>query len=413
MEKIKLTQIDLKQQQSLKLNQAQTFALSFLECRGEDAERIILDAFNENPFVEYTPKTLSTEKDFFNSVLDSYIEEKSLKDVLREQVLEIGYSHDDIMNFLVHSIDEYGYFPTTIYDFITLAYPKASRADIDLRMKLIQKFEPLGVGALNLGDCIRIQTKDHYYKNHIAKICDYLLPDVAVKNYQLISSELNCEYIEVLEIVEIIKQCDPRPGLQYPSKEHHQSPDIYIDTLDSITITLNNDFSSFKVNTDIQDTLDLEFSKKLEQAKLLQYSIHKRNQTLLDVMNCIVNFQKDYFENKTTLKAMTQKDVAVLMSLHESTISRAIKDKIISLNGEIYPLKYFFSEPVSETFNQNDIIRLIKNIIKQESKSKPLSDSKIAKELEIYDIYISRRTVSKYRSIGRIPDSSNRKHSVV
>ena len=296
-------------------------------------------------------------------------------------------------------------------------------------MEILQSLEPCGIGARDLKECLLIQLKNKGILDEIIKeIVLKYLEDIADCKYNYIAKELKITPKEVQAYEDIIKSLEPKPSRGYYTGEETKFiiPDAYIVKMgDEYNVLINKDITpNITINNlykqeilERKNKKEVEYIKeKVNDAISLINDIEQRNNTILKLLECIVKRQKAYFEKgQEYLRPMTLRDLADEMGLHESTVSRAIKDKyILTSRGTIKIKDLFCKGIISSGINEEDVsINTIKNKIKKlinlENKSKPLSDQAICNLLNKEDIAISRRTVAKYREELGIKSSSKRK----
>ena len=296
-------------------------------------------------------------------------------------------------------------------------------------LKILQSLEPCGIGSRNLKECLLIQLKnkgilDEIIKEIILKYLEY----IADCKYNYIAKELKITPKKVQAYGDIIKALEPKPARGYYTGEEIKFiiPDAYIVKIrgeysvimnkDIIpNITINNLYKQEILNG--KNKREVEYVKeKVNDAINLINNVEQRNTTILKLLECIVKKQKEYFENgQEYLKPMTLRELADEMRMHESTVSRAIKDKYILTSRGTIKIKDLFCNRIissgieGEDVSTNTIKNKIKQLIKLENKSKPLSDQAICDLLNKEDIAISRRTVAKYREELDIKSSAKRK----
>ncbi|MGL5951174.1 MAG: RNA polymerase factor sigma-54, partial [Cetobacterium sp.] len=269
-------------------------------------------------------------------------------------------------------------------------------------LDILRGLDPLGVGAFNLIDCLKIQLLNRGIKNKkIEKIIEENLEDIANKNFNKVCLERKIELSTLNRYIEFIKTLNPKPARGYyvNKKTKYIIPDIFVDIVNGeLVISLNEeDIPKIKVRADSRESYNL--------ALTLERSIQKRQKTLLRVSNYILNYQKDFIFKNGSLKTLKIKDIAYDLDLHESTISRAIKDKFLKRGKRIESLKKYI---VLDEKSQNIKVEILK-IIELEDKKIPLPDEKILKILLKKGVEIQRRTIAKYREELGIPSSRSRK----
>jgi RNA polymerase sigma-54 factor len=298
--------------------------------------------------------------------------------------------------------------------------------DILARM---QSFDPVGVCARDLKECLRIQAAHFGFENTIVTdIINNHLHDLEKKNYKGICKALKASMDEVVSAVNVIKEFEPKPGRQF-SEETPQyiNPDIHVYKLeDDFVIMLNDDgMPKLRVNSFYKSTISRGkkisgeaedyIQDKIRSAAWLIKSIHQRQKTIYKVMESILGFQREFFEKGIAhLKPMVLRDVAQDIGMHESTISRVTTNKYAYTPQGIFELKYFFNSSIRLGQGGNiasaSVQEQIRQIILNEDPKKPYSDDKISQLLkQDHHIHIARRTVAKYREMLKVLPSNKRK----
>ncbi len=305
----------------------------------------------------------------------------------------------------------------------------AAEAEVDVELvdevlMEIQTFDPLGVGARSLAECMLIQAM-HYGEDDdlVVKMIKDHLGNLEKKNYQAIARDLKEPLEEIYEAAKVIMEFDPRPGRQYSTDEpHYITPDVYIHKVaDKFFVVPNDDgLPKLKISNFYRAVFDRKdgakdyIKEKLRSAQWLIRSIQQRQRTIIKVTESIIKFQREFFDKGIShLKPLILRDVAEDISMHESTISRVTTNKYVHTPQGIFELKFFFNSGISRT-NGEDLAsqavkQKIKKIISDEPPQRPYSDQKIVQVLKEQSIDIARRTVAKYREQMGILSSSKRK----
>ena len=356
-------------------------------------------------------------------------EEKSLKDYLKEQIGEFNEKCEilDICKYMVENLDAKGYLSVSLFDICKeLAI---SDEDAETALKILQSLEPQGIGARNLKECLKIQLHNLVIDDeNIYRIIDNYLELLAENKYNSIAKELRVTVSEVQKYGDIIKTLEPKPSRGFYTGEtvKYIVPDAYINKFDGqYFISMNEDvLPKLNINSlykeiikNEKDVEAVEYVKdKLNSAMFLIKSIEQRKNTVYRVLEEILVVQKEYFDNGDEyLKPMTLKEIANNLEMHESTISRAIREKYVSVNnGKVIKIKDLFTTGIAsvvggEDISTTNIKKAIKEMVDNEDQKKPLSDQIICNRLNIEGMNISRRTVAKYREELQIKSSSKRK----
>ena len=479
----------LKQQQELKqlqrLSPLQMQVIKLIELNNVEVEERIKQEIEDNPAIETADAELSrddsneesslaeelTQEDLIlgdylsdDDVPDyrlnfssgksepdftefSYFDDKSLHDYLLEQtgLLNLDENKQIIAEYIIGNIDENGYLQR---DLLSISNDLLFQQQMDVTplqlediLYEIQDFDPAGVGARDLQECLLLQLRrlKHGYEADLAiKIIEEYFDEFTKKHYDKIIRQMGISQDDLKDVIEEIVSLNPKPGNtlggSMQTAMNNITPDFIVDNYNNvITIQLNNSnipslqlnrnfselikgFSDNKTSMSADDKQALLFMKqKADSAKWFIDAVKQRQNTLQRTMEAIVNIQYDFFitEDETMLKPMILKDVAERTGFDISTISRVSNSKYVQTNTGIYPLKYFFSEAMQTTDGEDISSREVKMILKEsiesENPSKPLTDDLLTKILNEKGYVIARRTVAKYREQLNIPVARLRK----
>ena len=296
-------------------------------------------------------------------------------------------------------------------------------------LEAVQGLEPAGVAARNLSECLRLQLLRRGGDCALAlRIVEDHLDALARSRFGLIARELGTSAEEVREACALIKTLNPKPGTGFAAREHltYINPDIIVVSFPDHFEVLANDYffpslhmSSYyqqlMKDTDDQEVKDY-LTGKVRQAKWVARSIEQRRSTLLACAQCILELQERFFrQGPGHLTPMSLADVAQRLEVHESTVSRAIRDKYLQCSMGVYPLSYFFSRGLGgstggeEGASPEAAKALLRKLIEEEDKARPLSDQKLSQLMGEQGCAISRRTVAKYRDELGIPSTTGRR----
>jgi RNA polymerase sigma-54 factor len=372
-------------------------------------------------------------RDFNNEELPSYeatLSKKSnLYDHLMWQLRLSSFSKEEeaIGALILGNLDDDGYLQDPLEE---MAKREGLEfAFVEKVLKRIQEFDPVGVGARNLQECLLLQVK------HLAGDFDFDLIENMIqkhignlerKNYPAIAKDLQVTLEEVHESAKVISDLEPKPGRPFSSEEpQYITPDIYVHKIgEDFVIVLNDDgLPKLKISNFYKNVLQKEGASaqtkgyvqdKLKSAIWLIKSIQQRQRTIYRVTESIVKFQKEFFDQGIAhLKPMVLRDVAEDIGMHESTISRVTSNKYVHCPQGILELKFFFNSGINRVDGDALASESVKNKIKQlvsaENPKRPLSDQRIVELLKEANIDIARRTVAKYREMLGILSSSKRK----
>ncbi|MFN3697546.1 MAG: RNA polymerase factor sigma-54 [Pseudobdellovibrio sp.] len=355
---------------------------------------------------------------------------QTLHDHLYWQVKMAGFSEQEerAADAIITYIDDDGYIKTPLAQLAE--EEKVPLEDLEDTLTLIHEFDPAGVGARDLKECLIIQAR-HIQEDttDLLILINNHLKDLEKKNYDAIAKALNKPMEEIVEMCKIIYAMDPKPGRAYAGHDtHYVTPDVYVYKVgDDFSVSLNEDglpklkISNYYRNmlkggsSPTGDTKAADFiSEKLKSAVWLIKSIHQRQRTIFKVAESIVKHQREFFEKGTAyLKPMILRDIAADIGMHESTVSRVTTAKYMHSPQGIFELKYFFNSGIASTDGDalaSEAVKLkIKELVSKEDPKKPLSDQKLVDMLKKDGVDIARRTVAKYREVLKILPSSQRK----
>lgn len=372
--------------------------------------------------------------------------EQSFQERLTEQLhlLDLDDHQFIIADTIIGNLDESGYLKRDIDaivdDLAFSANVMITEQEVEDVLKVIQELDPAGVGARDLQECLLLQInrkQDGDITKYTAKIIlEQFFEEFTKKHYDKISKKLEIEDQDLKEAIDEILRLNPKPGgsMKESAKNHQQIiPDFMITEYEGqLELTLNSrNAPDLKVSREYEQMLRLYaegaktsksdkealmfVKQKLDGAKWFIDAIKQRQQTLLLTMSAIMNYQADYFMSgdEVNLKPMILKDIAEIVGLDISTISRVANSKYVQTNFGIYPLKYFFSESLStdtgEEVSTREVKKILSDAIEAENKRRPLTDEKLMDLLKEKGYNIARRTVAKYREQLNIPVARLRK----
>ncbi|RMF96301.1 MAG: RNA polymerase factor sigma-54 [Gammaproteobacteria bacterium] len=329
---------------------------------------------------------------------------------------------------IIDALDEDGYLTEPLEE-ILAALPADGGfriEEVHRALQMVQTLDPAGVGARNLGECLRIQLAQLDPETPALELALAIATDgldaVASRDLASLRRRLQASEAELAEALQLIRACHPRPGAAIaPPGAEYVVPDVYVRKQDGRWIVEVNrsGIPRLRVNQAYADMLKSErghetLRHQLQEARFLVRSLEIRDDTLLKVAHTIVSRQTGFLERgEEAMKPMILRDVAEAIGMHESTISRVTSNKYMHTPRGVFEFKYFFSSQLAGTDGSEQsstaIKARIRRLIGQENPAKPLSDSKIAALLTEEGIRVARRTVAKYREAMRIAPSSERK----
>ena len=443
----------ITQQQKLILTPELRQAIELLQFTTLELKEYIDNELEENPLLEREKEEQEFEslddevnwKEYIEKTSDDYYpsnemdrEQKdydftnfvSYNPQLRESlflqlnVQDIDKKELTIGHFIIENIDDNGYLELSTNEIAE--FLNVSEDIVENVLAIIQKFEPIGVGARNLKESLLIQLDDLLVEDeNLYKIVNNHLEDLGENRIKKIAQELELSLEETQKLIDIIRTLNPKPGQQFSSEDRikYIIPDAYVRRIDDKYVVILNDSTAPRLNinnfyremlTQEKDLKSKKFlSEKLDSAMWIIKTIEQRRMTIYNVLNAIVKFQLDFFDNgEKYLKPLTLKEIAEEIDMHESTVSRTTNGKYVQTDHGLFEFKYFFSSSLNTNdgeISSTSIKSYIEEIISNEDKKKPLSDQAISEILKSKGIEISRRTVAKYRDELEILSSSKRR----
>jgi RNA polymerase sigma-54 factor len=442
--------MDLKpglwQQQSLKLAMTQelTQAIALLQYSSQELTEFLDSKALENPLLQIDHqnikpinplvdrnrnRTRSNVKNTENRWIEQIASKStSIEEQLMSQLNINAFSLKqlEVIRYLIHTMDGNGYITETLDQIAEKL--KLSVELVEDCLIAIQTLEPAGIGARNLQECLLIQIERENCANDLAQtiVTNYFVP-FAEKKWKNIAKELHVTLQEIQEVFDWIQKLNPRPGACLEQVEtKYIIPDAIVErTGEQFSIRMCDDLlprisfndAYYKQLTSSKQDAQLGkfLQEKQQDFQWIMKSIEQRKETLLKVVTKIVEKQTMFFEKGPNyLLPMTMKDISSEIDIHESTVSRAVREKYVQTPNGTFPLKYFFTSTIQTITNENTSSSQVKNaihaLIEKENKQKPLSDQEIAEHLKNQDgMVVSRRTVAKYREQLGILSSSKRK----
>lgn len=378
-----------------------------------------------------------TGSDYSDDELPLYQGEttETLQDYLIWQARLTPFTETDaaIAFSIIDAIDETGYLTVPVEDIrLSIGDDEVTTEDVEAVLKRIQRFDPVGVGARDLRECLLVQLKmlpdtTPSLKDALV-IVDKHLALLGNRDFRTLGRVTKLKEDALKSAIDLIQTMEPRPGLVVNTGEsEYVIPDVLVRKHgERWVVELNSDsLPRLRVNSHYaalgsrtRNESDSQFIRNnLQEAKWLIKSLESRNDTLLRVSTCIVEEQQAFFEHGAEhMKPMVLADIALRVDMHESTISRVTTQKFLHSPRGIFELKYFFSSHVNTDSggeaSSTAIRALVKKLVAAENPVKPLSDSKLTEILAEQGIQVARRTVAKYRESLSIPPSNQRKQLV-
>jgi RNA polymerase sigma-54 factor len=337
-----------------------------------------------------------------------------------ELLVEIGEA-------IIGNLDDDGYLVASVEEIAAMGdWPLA---EVERTLHHIQSFDPIGVAARDLQECLWLQLRhiglegtpsEKIITEHLRLLQNHQVPEIARK--------LGMSIEDLREHVEIIRNLDPKPGSRYnPSQSQYVIPDVYVVKVeDQYVAALNEEgLPQLRISPTYRRLLDKSVGDagdetrayvkdKFRSALWLIKSVDQRQKTIHKVATSIINFQREFLDHGIEhLRPLVLRDVANDIGMHESTVSRVVNNKYMHTPQGVFELKYFFHSGISSSYGESvssvTIKQRIRKIIESEDPRKPLSDSKIVSILQKEGLMLARRTIAKYREELKIPTSNQRK----
>lgn len=434
----------LRQQQTIKLSMTQelTQAIALLQYSSQELIEFLENKAIENPLLLIESENIQTIDPRYDRVKkinnpkqadrQSWLEqmaknETSLVHFLISQV-DLGQYDREMkrtLMFLINSLDENGYLPMDSDECASILAVPFEKVEESVR--IIHGLEPVGVGARNLQECLLLQIHREEEKNPLAEriISDYFIL-FAEKKWKHIAKHLSVELKEIQEVYDYVQLLNPRPASNFSSDQApYMVPDITIKwdgesfsihIFDEILPKVHFNEEYYQTFNQFRDKQVKQFlQEKYHDYQWIARSIEQRKETITKVALKIVEKQPEFFIcGPEKLKPMTMREISEELGIHESTVSRAVREKYAQTPFGTFELKSFFSSAVKTATNEETgswkVKKMISKLIDEEDKLNPLSDQELVRLLhEKNDIIVSRRTITKYRDQLKIPSSAKRK----
>lgn len=329
---------------------------------------------------------------------------------------------------IIDAINDDGYLANDLTDVQQLLAdgPSVALEEVERTLAKIQRFDPAGVGARSLDECIGLQLRQLDPDTEGLTTARILAADyldlMADQNYAELRRQLEVSDDELDLALALVRSCHPKPGLAInPGRTEYVVPDVFVRKVDGVwqvevsasgvpKLAVNQRYAEFLQGNESHSALKAQ----LQEARWLVRSLEIRHETVLKVARCIVDRQTDFFEyGEESMKPMVLRDIAEAIEMHESTVSRVTNSKYMHTPRGVLEFRYFFSSHLSTTDGDGQsstaVRAKIRKLIGAENPAKPLSDSKIMGILESGGVNVARRTVAKYREAMNIPSSSERR----
>lgn len=360
-------------------------------------------------------------------MFDSLATGTSLQEHLLEQVRlsEVTDEQRPIADMLIGNIDDYGYLKATVEEMaFSTSLPPEQIADV---LKVIQSFYPPGVGARDLRECLMLQLERQGRQKTLEyRIVRDFMDALGKRRIPEIARGTEEDVVDVQKAIARIGLLEPRPGRAFlPDNDQYVLPEVFVVKQgEEFVVTTNNEqiphlrisntYKDLMAKADASSEVREYIREKIRAGKFLIKSLHQRQQTILNIGREIVNRQREFMEKGVAfLKPLTMVQVAEVVGVHETTVSRAVSGKYMQTPQGVFEMKYFFTSGIQtasgEGMSNTSVKDMIADIFQSEEHSKPLSDQEVVMMLSAKGIVIARRTVAKYRSELNILPSNLRK----
>jgi RNA polymerase sigma-54 factor len=409
--------------------------------RMEEINKDWEDHFNE----EHRPSRMSLEEqsdkklDAMQNIAQASI---SLQDHLTHQLSYMGLSPDEyeLAEYVISHLDDNGYllghdaernklYPIPLEDLVSTYHKLVELADIEDALDTVQQLEPSGVGARDTKECLLLQVDDDTpHRDLVRALIQDHLEDVAHNRLPVIQKKTRADLPQIKEAIEELRRLDPKPGAKFsPTQNQFVQPDVVVERTDDddFDIRLTDDWvPNVRISKRYVDlakdksydpkTRDF-LRQKFQSAHWLIDAIEQRRNTLIKVTRAIINHQRAFLDKGPDfIQPLKMEQIADLVGVHVTTVSRAVDDKWVQTPRGVFPLKRFFgggtkNEQTGESVAWETIKQRLLEIIGAEDKAHPLSDEEIVERFKQSGLTVARRTVTKYREALKIPSSRQRK----
>ena len=437
--------LELKVEQKQRVYQKQIEQARILQMNAQEIAVYIQEVALENPLIEVeelaeapleelvredmrksdeTGVTASEDTDWSyaggHQLLEDWwtLQEESLVDIIHQQLLTmpIGEKEKKIVEKLAGSLDSRGYLEISVKKLAE--YIPCSVRELRSALEILKSLEPAGIGAADLKECLILQLKRQKDSRLAITLVKNYLEDLSKHKISAIAKELGEEEAAVRDAFSRIRTLNPKPGrIDGRNTGGYVIPDIIVSKEHGKYIAELNEavYRELRLNefyVKLRDSKEAEvreyIMQKQAQAEWLRACIEQRSHTLQRIADILVDFQRMFLDSGKDMKPIRQKDVAQIMEVNESTISRAVKGKYLQCGWGVYALSDFMPKGTEEV-SSDSVKLMLRNFIQSEDKKKPLSDQKLAQKLGEEGIQISRRTVAQYRMQMNILDAEGRR----
>jgi len=425
----------------LRLTPQMRLAISLLQMPLVKLKEYVKQQVDENPLLEIENKETHPEEVEFDLNYGSNEGEKEEKQnyreslitktptlnehLLRQLCLFVADGERKIGEVVIANIDDNGYLKSSIEEIVEST--QATPAGVEKVLSLVQTFDPIGVGARDLRECLLLQIKTKGEENSLAgQIIDKYLPYLEKKRFEFIAKKLKVPVERVKEAIKEIANLEPKPGRSFNTeravrlipdailKRNNDTYEVMLNDWELPSLNLNPKYKRMLKQKDVTEDTKEYLKEKLKAAKFLINAIDKRRETIQRVTEAIIYIQKDFLDNgMQNLKPMTLSQIANLVDKHKSTVSRTVNNKYLQTPDGICELRHFLNSGLKqengEFYSSKAIKSKIKELIINEDKENPLTDQEVVNLFKQEGVSISRRTIAKYRHQLKVLSSQSRK----
>ncbi|MGI6587247.1 MAG: RNA polymerase factor sigma-54 [Peptococcia bacterium] len=431
--------LKLEQSQKLMITPELRQALQILQFSSLELAQYVNQILSENPLLEIKEEEKKeneiTWEDYFHEMQKQpdytgsqevkeefpleniVVRDLNLQDYLLSQLgyLSLTPLEQKIGRYLIGNVNSAGYLTISVEQ--SAHDLQVRKEQVEKILRFIQNFEPAGVGARNLRECLLLQLKQkNIQEQDLRRVIENHLEDLGAGKFMKVAETMNLSVLRIQELADFIKTLNPKPGASFSNGEQicYIIPDIFVERVEGEYIILLNDYlvprlminqtyrSVFREDNEVDKKTRGFVENKLNQALWVMRSMEQRRKTLYQIAEVLLKKQREFFDKGIKyLRPLTLKQVAVEMDVHESTVSRATTNKYMQTAHGIFELKFFFSPGLKmstgKSMSTESIKRMLQEIIKNEDSAKPYSDQKLAELLQEKGVCIARRTITKYR----------------
>ena len=362
-------------------------------------------------------------------LLDSIRQMPSLQEHLLEQLtlVDLSVSEREMAVMLIGNIGKDGYFAGSLPDLVMIS--GMSEDEIIGVLRVVQSFDPPGIGATSLRECLMVQldlVEDSPWEDEARLLIDRYLPKLAAHDEKFLCGALSLERDELPHVIKLIRSFNPRPGLQFDTDDtEYVEPEVFVskkegkyvaevDSRQLPFIRISKQYRRMLEDKKVSAETKSYVRERIRAGAFLIRSIHQRQETIRKIAQEIVDAQTGFLtQGIKALRPMTMAVVAAKVGVHETTVSRTVANKYMKTPVGVFEMKYFFTPGLKTkdgtTISNKSVQDIIYNLVKNEDPAAPLSDQAIEARLKERGITVARRTISKYRGVLRIPASHRRR----